>query len=142
MEASGGADEAFEVSAEPGTTAPSAHFEGANVCRVAAISAMLGDDRVAVADVAEPLRELGFGAPLRSGLIASIDTDPFESLAGLWPTSDEEAGASRVDLWRHLNERGDPEAAIGFLVAVLGSPFERESAAAAAALWRQVGAID
>jgi hypothetical protein len=62
MEASGGADEVFEVSADAETVAAKQRFEGANVCRAAAISAMLGGHGVAVADVAEPLGELGFDA--------------------------------------------------------------------------------
>jgi len=142
VEASGGPHEVIEVSAEAETVAASLQYEGANVCRTAAISAMLGGDRVAVADVAEPLGELGFDPRLRTGLVAALDVDPFESLTDLWANPDEDGGARRIDLWLRLNDEGNSPVAIAFLVAVLGSPLERESAAAAAALWRQLAEVD
>lgn len=142
MEAGGYADEAFEVSSQPETATVSPQFEGANVCRAAAISTMLGGDRAAIAELAEPLGELGFADRLRSGEVADIDVDPYESLGDLWPELGREGAGSRIGLWQSLNDEGDPRAAVAFLVAVLGSPLERESAAAAAALWRQLAQID
>ncbi|ORV40948.1 hypothetical protein AWC00_15490 [Mycobacterium conspicuum] len=38
--------------------------------------------------------------------------------------------------WAEMNENDDPRPAVEFLIAMLGSSLERESAAAAAALWR------
>lgn len=103
---------------------------------------MLGGDRVAVAAVAEPLRELGFADRLRTGGVVGIDIDPVESLGDLWPSLDEEGSEARIGLWRRLNDEGDPRAATAFLAALLGSPLERESAAAAAAIWRQLARVD
>jgi hypothetical protein len=140
VEASGGAEVGFEVSSDPETAAASPQFEGANVCRAAAISTILGRDRVATIGLAEPLAELGFDDRLRTGEIAGLDIDPFESFGDLWPGLDR--AEPRIDLWQRLNNEGDPQAALAFLVAVLGSPLERESAAAAAALWRAIVAID
>lgn len=142
MEASGGSDDVFEVSSEPDTTAASTRSESANVCRAAAISTLLGGDRTAAAELSEPLGDLGFAPALRSGDVAPIDIDPFESLGRLWADDDRSNDESRIVTWRQLNEAGDPQAAVAFLVAVLGSPLERESAAAAAALRRQLAPID
>jgi hypothetical protein len=95
---------------------------------------------MAVAELAEPLAELGFAERLRSGEIAVFDVDPSELFADLWPDLDR--ADVRINLWQRLNDDGDAHAALAFLVAILGSPLERESAAAAAALWRAMAGID
>lgn len=142
MEAGGGSDEVFEVSSEPETVVPEPQFEGANVCRAAALSTMLGGDRGAVAAVSGPLSELGFADRLSSGETAGIDIDPLESFGDVSRGRDGDLAVSRIGQWQRLNEQGDPRTAVAFLVSVLGSPLERESAAAAVALSRQLAAID
>ena len=54
-------------------------------------------------------------------------------LAQLGPNADDE---SRVALWTSTQVEAEGRAGLEFLTAVLGSSLERESAAAAAALWR------
>ncbi|HET7444178.1 MAG TPA: alpha/beta hydrolase [Solirubrobacterales bacterium] len=48
------------------------------------------------------------------------------------------SGEARASTWDELQAANDPGAAVSFLVEVLGSRLERESAAAAAALWREL----
>jgi hypothetical protein len=143
MEASRGRDETFEVSSSPTTAAGEPPFEGGNVCRVAALSMMLGGDQTAVSQLRTPLSALGFDDRLSSGESAWFDIDPLGSFGDLRPRDGGEEGAhrSRVAIWQLLNETGDASAAVAFLVAVLGSSLERESAAAAAALWRQLSGL-
>jgi hypothetical protein len=145
MEASGGSrgeTERFEVDPSPETAASAPQFEGANVCRVAALSTMLGGDGQAVRDLAPQLAELGFPDRLISGDTAWGDADPVQMFSGLREQSGEgDESATRVYRWQMIGETSDPGRAIAFLVDVLGSRLERESAAAAAALWRQIGGI-
>jgi hypothetical protein len=137
-------DDVFEVSPSADTAAAEPEFQGANVCRVAALSTMLGGDRRSVRGLAAPLSELGFPENLSSGEQVWSDVDPMESFAGVRDQrfDGDIPGGDRVSYWQRIQETAEPAAAIAFLVAVLGSPLERESAAAASALWRQVSGID
>jgi hypothetical protein len=141
MEASGGMGEGgeiFEVSSSPETAAEAPAFEGMNVCRAAALSLILGKDAVAVRQVADELQELGYLAGEPS---IPSDDDPIEAFAdigGFGVSGDRD----RVADWQAVSTSGSPQAAITFLVDVLGSRLERESAAAAAALWRYLVTLD
>lgn len=105
---------------------------------------MLGGDRELVREMEPDLLDLGFSDSLSSGEVSWSAVDPAETFAGL---RDQRLAAdapdgNRVHLWQAINETMTPQAAIAFLLAVLGSRLERESAAAAAALWRQISSID
>jgi hypothetical protein len=137
-------DDVFEVSSSANTAAAEPEFQGANVCRVAALSTMLGGDRRSVRGLAAPLSDLGFPDGLSSGEQVWSDLNRVESFAGLRDHrfGGDTPGGDRISLWQRIHETVEPQAAIAFLVAVLGSPLEQESAAAAAALWRQLSGID
>jgi hypothetical protein len=63
VEGSGGHSsdsESFAVSSSPETAAARLEFEGANVCRVAALSTILGGDRRTIRDATPELETLGF----------------------------------------------------------------------------------
>lgn len=142
MAASGGESESasFEVSSDPSTAVPGPVFEGANVCRVAALSTLLGGDLDVSRDLATELSELGFSEQVivaERGL--AREPEPFETLASLQHV---EATGDRIGAWEALNGSAQPREAVTFLVAVLGSELERESTAAAAALWRHIATID
>jgi hypothetical protein len=129
-------DETFEVAASPNTVGESGQFQGANVCRVAMLSTRFADDRDAIVPLAAEFRDLGFSDRVVSTERSWGDRDQFEMFSDLPSTPDEDD--YRLRSWGALNESGSPQDALRFLVAVLGSSLERESAAAAAALWRQL----
>ena len=96
---------------------------------------MLASDRSALAGLGEELQALGFPLVLSSGEIVWQDVAWSELLAG----AAEGAGdpeQQRVSAWVSLTETSDPAPALAFVVAVLGSRLERESAAAASVLIR------
>jgi hypothetical protein len=128
-------DDTFEVDASGDSAEESPQFEGTNVCRVAAISMMFGGDEEAVRELDGELEQLGFHERLRAGTPEWSDVNLLVALSRL-QERDAPFEAGRSWRWRLLGETARPEDAIGFLVDVLGSRLERESAAAAAALWR------
>jgi hypothetical protein len=132
-------DERFEVVGSAESAAPEARFEGTNVCRVAALSTLLAGDRRLVRTVNAPLTELGIPQTLSSGERLWSEDAPgsFEGLQDREFQADG-PGSQRAALWRSLQEASDSGDGVAFLVAVLGSPLERESAAAASALFRHV----
>jgi hypothetical protein len=113
-------------------------FEGANVCRVAALSTLLGADGQTIRELAPELEALGLTGPPGAGEAGWAGIDPLELFAGLRDRRDANGGGNRVETWRMVSEEGRPEDAIAFAVEVLGSRLERESSAAASALWREV----
>jgi len=133
-----------EVFADPSTASAEPAFEGSNVFRVAALSTILGGDRQLAQDMTSDLLALGFSPGLSSGEGGWSDTDPAESFAGSEdrPSTRDTPAGNRVALWQRVNEAMTPRSATAFLLAVLGSRLERESTAAAAALWRQISMID
>lgn len=137
-------DRPFEVSSSPQSAGQNSESEGTNVCRVAALSAMLGGRTDAIAGLGSELGNLGFSDGLRSGEVRWTDNDdPLDSFDGLGgDASDRGDRDPRVYAWQMVNEMRRPREAVTFLAAVLGSELERESAAAAAALWRQLGSVD
>jgi hypothetical protein len=138
MEASGeafGADEQILVSPDPETLAPRPEFEGVNSCRAAMLCALLAPDQAAISGLEAELEELGLPVDIAREGFRTGDTE------GLPPDLDFRRVTlsgfeGRLGLWRRLAETGEPALAIEFLVELLAGPMERESAAAAAALWR------
>ncbi|MCX4826084.1 hypothetical protein OG883_41175 [Streptomyces sp. NBC_01142] len=126
----------------PETAADDPSFEGVNVCRVAALSTMFGGESQAVRELTPELQELGFSSTLSSGERVWSDINPLELFPDFRELQWDAPGRNRIQLWQTLNGTSAPEAASAFLVAVLGSGLERESAAAAAALWRQTSEYD
>lgn len=134
-------DEMFAVSAEPGSANESPEFEGTNVCRVAELSTMLGNDQGAIRALASELEQLGFSPAFAQGEWNWADSDPLQ-LTGDLGGQDEPREQRRELRWQMIGETRRPQAAVAFLADVLGSRLERESAAAAAALWRVVQPLD
>jgi hypothetical protein len=134
-----GFDETFEVSGTAESAYAEPANEGANVCRVAACSTMWGANRAAVGDLRDELSELGFPESLSSGEITWDDLD----WTSLLQSAERplEPQQTRVTAWRRLRDDAQSDAAVSFVLAVLGSELERESAAAAAALWRDVASF-
>ncbi|MFD0275651.1 hypothetical protein ACFVHB_17350 [Kitasatospora sp. NPDC127111] len=131
-------DETFEVHAEPESAEQRPEYEGVNVCRVAALSTMFGGDSQAVGALSDELGSIGFSQALYSGESVwrgSTEGDFSPNIGTL------RLDGSRVWLWQYLNETAHPVAATTFLVSVLGSELERESTAAAAALWRKTAEV-
>jgi pimeloyl-ACP methyl ester carboxylesterase len=141
MSTAGFPDDRFVVSSSPESAAENPEFEGANVCRVAALSTMLGNDRDGIRALEPELEELGFGPSVTSGdwnwSDVSVVNAFSELRVGVRP---REQG--RVERWQMIGETMRPQAAVAFMVDVLGSSLERESVAAAAALWRQLRPFD
>lgn len=130
-------DDTFEVSSDPETVNEFAGLEGANVCRVAMLSTRFADDAGAIEPLAAECRALGFSDRVISTERRWRNQHRLEMFSQLAPVFDDDNARFRT--WRALNESGAPQDALRFLVAVLGSSLERESAAAAAVLWRQLG---
>lgn len=136
-----GLDDAFDLSADPESAAEDPAFEGVNVCRVAALSARLGGRTSALVGLGDELAALGLSARLRGDGVVWADLDPAQIFDQLGSSSAAE-GDDRVRAWQAVNESGRQGDAVAFLTAVLGSANERESAAAAAALWQLLSEMD
>jgi hypothetical protein len=130
-------DEPFEVSDSPESVFETPDNEGVNVCRVAAVSTLLSGNRDAIRDVADEVAALGFPPSLSSGDPVWDARDWSQLIGGI--DAPQEPAQSRVRSWQTLRETARPDAAVAFVVAVLGSELERESAVAAAVLWRRMG---
>jgi hypothetical protein len=132
------ANDVFEPFSASESAAPSPEFEGSNVCRAAMLAPLLQEESTALSGLAEEQRSLGFSEAMieRAGN-GWREADPFvqDGIVAIL----EDPDAARVSQWVTLNEDGDPRSAVAFLIAMLGSGLERESTAAAAALWRGLG---
>lgn len=133
------ANDPFQVSSSAESTQQSPEFEASNVLRVAALSSMFGTDSTVVSSVFDELTELGFSTAIATG----------ERMWGNNPERERylllqqvDLDVSRVQTWQRLNETAQQRDALSFLVAVMGSPLERESTAAAVALLRQLSRLD
>ena len=130
-------DETFEISANPETALKDEQFEGSNVCRVAMLSTRFTDDRDAIEPLATEYQALGFSDRAISTVGRQWQgLNNLEAFRDLFPMPDDDN--YRLRTWIALNESGEPQDALRFLVAVLGSDLERESTASAAVLWRQL----
>ncbi len=119
-----------EHSGPDDTAAEEPRSETTNVLRVAGMATLFGDAGERAREVAPELMSLGFADSAAYG-------------ERHWAAEDVRrvperpvAPGDRAELWERFNADGTPEDATAFVVAVLGSGLERESAAAAAALWR------
>lgn len=111
--------------------------EGSNVCRAAALAFLLRGASGAADGLANELRALGFsGSALETGNLAQTGRDAFRRLGSTNVQRGINLDSDRMRGWAAVNENADASGAATFLIAMLGSALERESAAAAAALWR------
>lgn len=118
-------------------------FDGTNASRAAALAVVLRFNTLRIVEpLAEPLRQLGFADDAIFGLgderrlVAGLSADWF-AVAGAQISADD----VRRESWQSLNGNSDPTAALRFLIGVLGSGAERQSAAAAATLWRVLSVV-
>lgn len=131
-------DDTFEPSSRPDSAYGQPENQGTNVARTTAIATLLADNRDAIAGTRDELQELGFpDVALRDD-----DRQPWRTAdrAALLRESQRTGGPDedRYVAWTEFLENGRPDAAVAFVVSVLASRLERESAAAAAVLWRQI----
>jgi pimeloyl-ACP methyl ester carboxylesterase len=133
-----GGDEAFVPRADVLSAGGGPEVESTNVCRAAALAMMLRFNSAEVVQpLTQPLGELGFALDAIGGL--GNDDLLANRLTGDWFAelgADLAAEELRRRTWESLNQDVDPNAAVQFLIGVLGSSLERETAAAAAALWQ------
>jgi hypothetical protein len=129
--------DAFEPSSDAESARSTVADEGSNVCRAAALSSLFQQATTAMGQLTAEQRALGFSdRVIEGGGRNWRERDPLRGFDADSLTPDEDLDQTRVRRWIELNETADPRPAVGFLVAMLGSRLERESAAAAAALWR------
>lgn len=140
MTTADGADDVFEPFDFVESAQASAEFEGSNVCRAATLSSLLQEATDAMNALTTELLSLGFSEPIieRAGR-GWREVDPLDGQTDLAVSADEDLNEIRIRRWIDLNEDTGPRRSVSFLAAMLGSPLERESAAAAAALWLGLG---
>jgi hypothetical protein len=130
-------DDVFEPASEAQSALSSPRFEGTNVCRASALSSLLQEATAAMRELSTEQRSLGFSdAIIEQGGRNWREIDVFDGQTYLVFSPGEDLDETRVRRWIELNDTLDPRSAVGFLIAMLGSALERESTAAAAALWR------
>jgi hypothetical protein len=140
LTAPGNADDVFEPSAAVDSVRSSEVSEGTNVCRAGALSSLLQEATGAMSELRAEQRSLGFSdSIIEQGGRAWREVDPFDGQSDFSISPDENLDETRVRRWLALNETANPRRAVGFLIAMLGSSLERESTAAAGALWRGLG---
>ncbi len=101
-------EEWFEASESPDSVTADAGFESANVCRVAALSTMLGAPPAFTRQVAAVLGELGFSAGLTPGDRGYRQADPFADDADNPLSPGSQPDQARRERWLTLNETGRP----------------------------------
>ena len=107
------------------------------MCRAAALAFLLRGAATAAGGLTTELRALGFSdLVLQDNARDWTGQNPLDRLGSYTARTDTNFDLIRMRGWAELNENADPAGAVGFLFAMLGSALERESAAAAAALWR------
>lgn len=126
-------DPPFEPTSSPETARPREEFESINVCRVVLLGAAFGSAR-GLSGLEEELQAMGLPEYLAGNTDWSWDDAVGQIERGAFAedrSREETFSALRTDAW--------PAGAATFLVQVLGSELERESAAAAAAIWVAAG---
>ena len=131
-------DDAFEPSSTRESLVMSAAFESVNVCRAAALATLLQGNRAAFLALNEQMQQLGFQRPAAIAAEDWREHNPFQTTGDRRLAPGEDIDEDRIERWLLLNETGRAGDAVAFLVALLASTQERESAAAAAALWRRI----
>ena len=122
-------DPPFEPASNPTTAGASEQFESLNVCRVVALGAAFGSEP-ALSGLEEELQAMGLPGYLAGNTDWSWEDAVRQSDRGTFAEDrprEETFAALRTDAW--------PAGTVTFLVQVLGSELERESVAAAAAIW-------
>lgn len=128
----------FSPVAESFTAREFDEFESTNVCRITALSYLLDEDPTLTIGLEEPLAELGFGATAIAARTV-LARDPHDEIATAAVATTEPGG--REYWWREVSESPTSTAAYAFLGAALGSALERESAAAAVVLARDLAPV-
>jgi hypothetical protein len=127
----------FEPLADGVSARADVSTESSNVCRAATLATLLRGATAATSALATELHTIGFSELIiQSGARHWSGQDLFERVGRFGRSFDTDLDQTRMGRWAEMNENNDPRAAAEFLLAMLGSPLERESAAAAAALWR------
>jgi hypothetical protein len=122
-------DPPFEPTSNPETAGTNELFEPVNVCRVVALGAAFGSER-ALEGLQRELGDMGLPEYLAGNTDWSWDDAVGRNgreVLGDQRSREEVFAALRTEAW--------PAGAVAFLAQVLSSPLERESAAAAAAIW-------
>ncbi|HEV3358181.1 MAG TPA: alpha/beta hydrolase [Pseudonocardiaceae bacterium] len=127
----------FEPQADTDSLAARPQNEGSNVCRSAALATLLQGGREETVQVEQVLGLFGFRDPRALAERDWRRESPLGWLRNTVLTVDDLDG-TRVQRWLTLNETSQASDAVAFLIAVLASTLERESAASAAALWRGI----
>lgn len=137
MTTPGNADDVFEPSAAVESVRSSEASEGTNVCRAGALSSLLQEATAAMSQLTSEQRSLGLSELVIAGGGRNWrEVDPLDGQDDFPLLPDQDLDETRVRRWIERNETANPRRAVGFLIAMLGSSFQRESTAAAAALWR------
>ncbi|QXG77507.1 hypothetical protein KUM42_08410 [Modestobacter sp. L9-4] len=123
----------FRVSSARESLVVSSEFEGANAARAAAVATWAIGSRETVARLREPLIELGFSERMLERQASARDVSVEELERSRLGRDLDEA---RVQRWEQLATSAQLRDAVLYLIELLRSPLERESATAAAALWR------
>jgi pimeloyl-ACP methyl ester carboxylesterase len=127
----------FEPFSDGASARADVSTEGTNVCRAAALATLFRGATAATSALTTELHTIGFSELiLQSGARHWSGQDLFERPGGFGRSFDTDLDQTRMVRWAEMNENDDPRPAVEFLLAMLGSSLERESAAAAAALWR------
>jgi pimeloyl-ACP methyl ester carboxylesterase len=133
-------DDTFEPRDDGSSARSDVATEGSNVCRAAALAALLRSATEATRALRTELLAIGFSElVLARGTGEWRGQEIFGRLGGPPGRLEPDLDQVRMGRWAEMNENGDPRPAVEFLLAMLGSSLERESAAAAAALWRGLG---
>ena len=128
--------DAFEPLSDAESARSDTSTEGTNVCRAAALAVLLRGATFAIDGVSAELGVLGFSETvLRDAPNGWAEQSDLRDMARYELELGDNLDQSRMRGWAEVNEDADPAGAMRFLLAMLGSALERESAAAAAALW-------
>ena len=122
-------DPPFEPTSNPASAGASGQFESLNVCRVVALGTAFGPER-ALDGLERELREMGLPEAL-----ARNTNWTWGDAVGRNGRAAFGEGRPREEVFAALSTEEWQPSAVTFLVQVLSSSLERESAAAAAAIW-------
>jgi hypothetical protein len=121
-------DPPFEPTSNPASAGPSEQFESLNVCRVVALGTAFGPER-ALDGLERELRAMG----LPEALARNTNYTWGDAVGRIGRAAFGE-GRPREEVFSALSQEEWQASAVTFLVQVLSSSLERESAAAAAAI--------
>lgn len=122
-------DPPFEPTSDPETAASNEQFESLNVCRTVALGAAFGSEP-ALSGLEEELRAMGL-----PGYLAGTTEWSWNDAVRQIERRIFAEGRSREETFAALRTDAWAAGSVTFLAQVLSSGLERESAAAAAAIW-------